>query len=221
MSRDRRFRPRRFLRAGAGNFWVNRLDQESLFERTSADEFSSGGHGAQHDGVVAQRREEHAAALVRAGHGIQPDDVFHNRHDEVAARLDDAAAEDDRLGVDQVPHVEAGVAQHFGRASHHFGDQFILDIERLADHAAANDRQIAAGQFQQEAFAAGGDGVAQIAFNGGAAGERLEAAATAAAAFRPAKLHDHMADFAGRFPIARHSLPRRTKPLPMPVPTQM
>ena len=58
----------------------------------------------------------------------------------------------------------------------------------------------------EHALAAGGDGLADVAFDGGAAGQGLEAAVVAAAALRAAELHDHVADFAGRLAIAAPQL---------------
>ena len=58
----------------------------------------------------------------------------------------------------------------------------------------------------QHAGAAGGDGLADVALDGGAAGQGLEAAAVAAAALRAVELHDHVADLAGRFAIAAPQL---------------
>ena len=69
---------------------------------------------------------------------------------------------------------------------------------RLADGAATDDAQVSAGDFGQFARAARGQRGADVALDGGAAGERLEAAAIAAAAKRAADLHDDVADLTGR-----------------------
>ena len=58
----------------------------------------------------------------------------------------------------------------------------------------------------EHALAAGGDGLADVALDGRAAGQGLEAAAVAAAAFRGRQVHDDVADLAGRFAVAAPEL---------------
>ena len=108
--------------------------------------------------------------------------------------------------VSTVPDVDAGVAEHLGRAGHDLGHQFVLDLEGLADHAASDDGEVAAGQVAQDAGAPGGDGLAQVALDGGAAGQGLEAAAVAAAALGAGQVHDDVADLAGRLAVAAPQL---------------
>ena len=87
------------------------------------------GHRAEDHGVVAQRGEQHLAAVAGAGQTVVADDVLHDRHHEVAAGLDHAAAQDDDLRVDQVADGEAGVAQHFRGVTHDLGHQGVFGLQ--------------------------------------------------------------------------------------------
>ena len=78
------------------------------------------------------------------------------------------------------------------------GHQRVFGLQGLADGAAADDAQVAAGELGQHARAAGRQGRADVALDRRAAGQGLQAAAIAAAAHRAADLHDDVADLAGR-----------------------
>ena len=105
-----------------------------------------------------------------------------------------------------MPDVQTSIAQHFRRTADHLRYQVVRSFEGLADHAAADDARIAAGQFKNRAISPVCDRRADVALDGRPAGQGLQAAQVSATAFRPAYLHDHVSDFPGRLPPAAPKL---------------
>ena len=93
-------------------------------------------------------------AITGTWQAVGADDVLQDGHHELAASLDQAATQDDDLRVHQMAHGQAGVAQRLGGAMQDAGHHGVFSLQRLADSAAADDAQIAAGKLGQFAGAA-------------------------------------------------------------------
>lgn len=152
---------------------------------------------AESNGIVAELGHGNNIVFAAAGERMQADDLLDDGKDEIATGLDDTAAEDDHVGIQEVADVEAGVAEGFGSFAHDFSDELVFLLEGAFEDIAFNDGEVVAGEFGDSGLTAVFDGVADIAFDGGAASEGFEAAAIAAATEGAAGLHDHVADFAG------------------------
>lgn len=153
--------------------------------------------GAEGNGIVAELGHGDNIVFATSGERVQTDDLLDDGEDEIATGLDDTAAQDDEVWIQEVADVEAGIAEGFGGLAHDFGDEFVFLLEGAFEDIAFNDSEVVAGEFGDGGFAAVFDGVAEIAFDSGAAGEGFEAAAVATAAEGAPGLHDHVADFAG------------------------
>jgi len=163
-------------------------------------------NGAKGDRIVTEFGHRDAIMIAAAGQGMQTNDLLYDRENEIATGFDDTAAEDNHIGVEQMADVEAGVAERFGGFADDLSDELVFLLEGAFQHAAFDDGEVITGEFGDGAFAAVVNGIADVAFDGGAAGEGFETAAVATAAEGAAGLHDHVADFAGGIAAAGDEL---------------
>lgn len=203
---------RHFALAGLGDDRILWPDDELLLEWAASHVAAGQRHGAEHDGVVAQGREANVSRIAGAGQGVGADDVFHDGQHEFAAGLDHAAAQDDRLGIDQVPDRDARMAEHFAGSAHDLGNQRILLLQGAAQRAGTDHRQIAVEDVGQHGRSPGGHGVAQVALDGRSTGQGFKAAAVAAAAAWAVELHHDVADLAGGVPSPAPQFPFAHEP---------
>lgn len=136
-------------------------------------------------------------ALGRAVHGVVPGGFDNDGEHVIFEGVDDTAAEDDVLGVEEVDDITDGDAGVFGGFFDDFFDQFIAFFEGFAQVTAAEVFEFIAEHVGEDGFLAIFDGFLEAAEDGGAGGEGFEATAVAAAAFGSADLEDHVTDFAG------------------------
>lgn len=64
--------------------------------------------------------------IAASRHRVEADDLLNNREDEVATGLDDTAAEDDHVGIEEMTDVEAGVTEGFRSCAYDLRNNFIF-----------------------------------------------------------------------------------------------
>ena len=106
------------------------------------------------------------------------------------------AADDDDFRVEDVDDIGNGNAGVFGRLFDDMLDEFIATFDRFAQIAAAQILQGRPKHFGQNRFLAILHGLFDSPEDGGAAGQRFEAAFVAAAAFGSADFEHHVTDLA-------------------------
>src|SRR5208282_4634741 len=104
----------------------------------------------------------------------------------------DAAAQDDDFGVEQVDEIGGGDADVLGGTFHDAVHELVAAADGFAQVAAAQVAEVIAEHFGEDGFLAVFDAGLDLLEDGGAAGERLEAAFVAAAAFRAVDVEDHV-----------------------------
>src|SRR6185312_13635778 len=125
--------------------------------------------------------------------------VLADAFDETFAEpLGDAAADDDDLGIERVGQVAGEEAEVILRVAHDLAHDGVVEVERFFDHARGQRLGVVlAHQLRNLGLPALLDQLAHVALHGGARGERLDAAALAAAAARAVRQERHVADLAG------------------------
>ena len=89
------------------------------------------------------------------------------------------------------------MSQDHGHALDDLDHDLVFFLEGLFDDFTFDAAEITVGQFADNGLFVFLDRLANIAFNGPAAGERLQASAVTAAAFGPVGLDDHVPEFSG------------------------
>lgn len=154
----------------------------------------SEGDGAEDNRVITELGNGDDIMIAASWHRVEADDLLNNREDEVAAGLDDTAAEDNHVGIEEMTDIEAGVTEGFCSCAYDLRNNFIFLLQGTLEGVAFDDGEVVTSEFGDDTLTAVFDGFADLAFDGGTAGERFEAPTIATAAEGPAGLHDHMAD---------------------------
>src|SRR5665213_3414664 len=137
-------------------------------------------------------------SLARAGHRAILGGFDDDGHHIVSQGVYHSPAEHDDLrieNIDEIGHRDAGV---FGGFLDDFFHELVAFADCLAKIAAAQILEIGAERLGEQRLLAVGHGGADFSEDGGAAGQRLEAAAVAAIALGAAHLDDHVTDLPGR-----------------------
>src|ERR1019366_1447788 len=155
-------------------------------------------HGGAGDaGVVAELGGDDLDAFHRAGHGIVLRGLDDDAHHLVGQRLNHTAAEHDHFRAENVHQVGDADADILGGAFDDLIDELVAAADGFAQVAAAQVAKVITEHLVEEGLLAVFDAGLDLLKDGGAAGQRLETAFVAAAAFGAVDVQDHVADLAG------------------------